>query len=276
MPASLDLQLCKRVGYGNAKELFQEISSPNTKRNSIVEMSHHHSELSSVAENYLLCLYMLSEEGVETTFRELSTRLRSLPEGERLGTSTSSVAGMLRRMAKDGLVTVTPSKEVVLTTSGSHSARDMVRRHRIAERMVVDLLGVELHRAHIEAHRLEHAISPELLENIVQKLGNPSKCPFGGPIPGSGHRKDIRTKIPLDKAELNREYFIDRVPEEDTALLQYLVEKEILPDRVISVSEKAAYRGIIVIQGPSGMSVPLGVDVANRILITKEAPADND
>jgi DtxR family Mn-dependent transcriptional regulator len=237
-----------------------------------MDTDHQPSELSSVAENYLLCLYMLSEEGVETTFRELSARLRSLPEGERLGTSTSSVAGMLRRMAKEGLVSVTPSKEVVLTASGAHSAKDMVRRHRIAERMVVDLLGVELHRAHIEAHRLEHAISPELLESIVKKLGNPQKCPFGGPIPGSGYSKDTRIKIPLDKAKINHKYFIDRVPEEDTVLIQYLVEKEILPDKVIAVSEKAAYRGIIVVQGPSGGAVPLGVDVANRILITEEAP----
>lgn len=237
-----------------------------------METNHHQPELSSVAENYLLCLYMLSEEGVETTFKELSARLRSLPEGERLGTSTSSVAGMLRRMAKDDLVNVTPSKEVVLTDSGAHFAKDMVRRHRIAERMVVDLLGVELHRAHVEAHRLEHAISPELLENIVKKLGNPSKCPFGGPIPGSGYSNDTRTKIPLDKAEINRQYFIDRVPEDDTALLEYLVEKEILPDKEIAVAEKAAYRGIIVIRGPAGISVPLGVEVANRILISEEAP----
>lgn len=237
-----------------------------------MDTHHQPSELSSVAENYLLCLYMLSEEGVETTFRELSNRLRSLPEGERLGTSTSSVAGMLRRMAKEGLVNVSTSKEVVLTDSGAHFAQDMVRRHRIAEKMVVDLLGVELHRAHIEAHRLEHAISPELLENIVRKLGNPNKCPFGGPIPGSGYDKDTRTKIPLAKAEIHRKYFIDRVPEEDTTLLQYLVEKEILPDNVIAVSEKAAYRGIIVIQGPSEISVPLGVEVANRILVAADAP----
>ena len=90
-------------------------------------------ELSSVAENYLLCLYTLQEEGLEPNFKNLSARLRNLPEGERLGTSTSSVAGMLRRMAKEGLVDITSNKEVLLTNTGSANAKDMLRRHRIAE-----------------------------------------------------------------------------------------------------------------------------------------------
>ena len=79
-------------------------------------------ELSSVAENYLLCLYTLHEEGLDPNFKNLSARLRDLPEGERLGTSTSSVAGMLRRMAKEGLVDITSNKEVILTNTGSANA----------------------------------------------------------------------------------------------------------------------------------------------------------
>ena len=224
-------------------------------------------ELSSVAENYLLCLYTLQEEGLEPNFKNLSARLRNLPEGERLGTSTSSVAGMLRRMAKEGLVDITSNKEVLLTNTGSANAKDMVRRHRIAERMVVDLIGVPLHRAHIEAHRLEHAMSSELLETVTQKLGNPTTCPFGGLIPGHEPPRNYESRIPLNTGVENVQYLICRVPEEDTVLLEYLVDNEILPDNTVSLVENASYRGIIVIQNSSGTLVPLGTDVATRIII---------
>ncbi len=224
-------------------------------------------ELSSVAENYLLCLYTLDEEGLDSNFKNLSSRLRDLPEGERLGTSTSSVAGMLRRMAKEGLVDITSNKEVILTNTGSANAKDIVRRHRIAERMVVDLIGVPLHRAHIEAHRLEHAMSSEFLAAATQKLGNPSTCPFGGLIPGHELPRNYKSRISLNTGVENLQYVVCRVPEEDTVLLKYLVDNEILPDNTVSVVENAAYRGIIVIQNSVGASVPLGIDVATRIIV---------
>ena len=143
--------------------------------------------LSQVAENYLLSLYILGEEGLRATSGQLAEYIRTLPAGEGLGTTLPSITGMLRRMAREGLVEMTAAKEVKLTPRGVVLAEGMVRRHRLAERMVVDLLGLELHKAHEEAHRLEHAISPDLEVKIRERLGNPTTCPFGRPIPGSGY-----------------------------------------------------------------------------------------
>ena len=229
--------------------------------------------LSPVGENYLLSLYVLREEGAHVTLRQLADHLKGLPVGERLGTSLPSVAGMLRRMAREGLVETTSEKEVRLTERGWVLAEDMVRRHRLAERMVVDLLGVELYRAHIEAHRLEHAISPELLVKIAQRLGNPQTCPFGRPIPGSGVVETPHSSMPLDRAVPNTRYVVARVPEEDDDLLRFLVEQRILPGQEITVAEAAPYRGVLAINGPLEREVAVGLEVASRIWVH---PVDGD
>ena len=118
-------------------------------------------------------MYVLHEEGGAVTLGRLADYVKTIPAGEGLETSLPSVAGMVRRLARDGLLVTRPSREIILTDKGLEEAEDMVRRHRLAERLVVDILGIELHRAHIEAHRLEHAISPEVEERIVEILCNP-------------------------------------------------------------------------------------------------------
>ena len=223
--------------------------------------------LSPVAENYLLSLYVMGEEGLRATAGQLAEHLRGLPVGEGLGTSLPSVLGMLRRMAKEGLLELTPNKEVKLTSNGVVQAEGMVRRHRLAERMVVDMLGLELHKAHVEAHRLEHAISPDLESLIRDKLGNPTTCPFGGPIPGSGYIPSVSRKLTLDQAQSGTSYIVERVPEEDQALIVFLVEKSILPNKEIKVVEASPSRGIITIKTDTGEG-SLGYVVAGRIWVS--------
>ena len=136
--------------------------------------------LSQVAENYLLSLHVLVEEGLRATAGSLAKYIRTLPAREGLGTTLPSVLGMLQRMAREGLLELTSEKEVKLTPRGVVLAEGMVRRHRLAERMVVDLLGLELHKAHEEAHRLEHAISTDLEVKIRERLGIPQRVPLVG------------------------------------------------------------------------------------------------
>lgn len=216
-------------------------------------------------ENYLLSIYQLEEQGIRATLTQLAEQLKRLPAGEGLGTSLPSVGGMIRRMLREGLVESTPDKDFVLTRLGRQSAESMVRRHRLAERLVVDLLGLELHKAHVEAHRLEHAISPELEEKIAHRLGNPTTCPFGAPIPGSGYTPAGDT-IPLDQATVGQRLVIDRVPEDDQALLEYLVKNGLIPGRTAAVQDAAPYRGVITLLCDD-TSVVLGYEVATRIRV---------
>jgi DtxR family Mn-dependent transcriptional regulator len=216
-------------------------------------------------ENYLLSIFRLNEQGTRVTLTILSEHLKTLPTGEGLGTSLPSVGGMIRRMARERLVETKANKEVVLTTSGRKSAESIVRRHRLAERLVVDLLGMDMQVSHVEAHRLEHAISPNLEDRIVAVLNNPDTCPFGHPIPGSDYQPN-KNSMPLDMATEGEDMVIDSVPEDDQALLEYFVEKNILPGQKVRVNETSETRGVITLNCGAG-EVVFSYDIAAKIRV---------
>ena len=203
--------------------------------------------LSMATENYLLSIYRLDELGVRVTSSQLAEHLKTLPVGEGMGTSLPSVVGMVRRMVREGLVRKNSNKYVVLTREGQRFAEGIVRRHRLAERMVVDLLGLDIQKAHVEAHRLEHAISDELEGKIFDRLGGPTTCPFGHPIPGSGYVAPKRART-LDRSKAGQRLVIDRVPEDDQSLLEYFVENGLVPGREVVVREVSTSRGVISLE----------------------------
>ncbi|MFW6174552.1 MAG: metal-dependent transcriptional regulator [Chloroflexota bacterium] len=221
--------------------------------------------LTQAAENYLLAIYIVKEQGLDVTNSNLVSQLKRTPASEHLGTSLPSIAGMLRRMEREGLIRYTDSREIELTDEGQRQADTIVRRHRLAERMVVDLLGLELQKAHVEAHRLEHAMSEELEERIKAVLGNPGTCPFGHPIPGSGY-VPCQGSLPLSEAPVGESLIVDRIPEEESDLLEYLVSSELLPGAEVEVTESAPYRGVISLSTRQGSAV-LGAEVASRIWV---------
>ncbi len=216
-------------------------------------------------ENYLLSIFRLNEQGTRVTLTTLSEHLKTLPTDEGLGTSLPSVGGMIRRMTREKLVETKANKEVALTASGHKSAESVVRRHRLAERLVVDLLGMEPQVSHMEAHRLEHAISPNLEDRIVEALNNPDTCPFGHPIPGSGYKPNKNAK-PLDLAAEGEDLIIDSVPEDDQPLLEYFVEKNILPGQRVRVQETAETRGVITLACDDD-EVVFSYDIAAKIRV---------
>ena len=200
--------------------------------------------LSMTAENYLLSIYRLNEEDALVTLTQLAEHLKVLPEGEGLGTSLPTVGGMIRRLEREGLIAVDSKRQLSLTRKGTRHAESIVRRHRLAERMVVDMLDVELHRAHVEAHLLEHAISPYLEERIMKKLGMPTTSPFGYPIPGTDYVQKGES-FRLNEAEVGRDLVIDKIPVDDEVLLEHLVQNQVIPGNAIKVNEINTSTGII-------------------------------
>ena len=196
------------------------------------------------AENYLLSIYRLNEEDSIVTLTQLAEHLKMLPEGEGLGTSLPTVGGMIRRLEREGLITVDSKKQMSLTKKGGRHAESIVRRHRLAERMVVDMFDVELHRAHVEAHLLEHAISPYLEERIMEKLGMPNTSPFGYPIPGTDYVHKGES-FRLNEAEEGQKLEIDKIPVDDEVLLEHLVRNQVIPGNAIEVNEINTSTGII-------------------------------
>ncbi len=208
------------------------------------ELPPSRQRLSMTAENYLLSIYRLNEEDALVTLTQLAEHLKVLPEGEGLGTSLPTVGGMIRRLEREGLIAVDSKRQLSLTRKGTRHAESIVRRHRLAERMVVDMLDVELHRAHVEAHLLEHAISPYLEERIMKKLGMPTTSPFGYPIPGTDYVQKGES-FRLNEAEVGRDLVIDKIPVDDEVLLEHLVQNQVIPGNAIEVNEINTSTGII-------------------------------
>ncbi len=234
--------------------------------------SHREGEISHVAQNYLLSIYMMREEHGPITMSRLAEELATSPATEQLGTSLASVAGMIRRMKRDGLIDVLANKEIVFTKTGQVQAEAIMRRHQLAEKLLVDVLGLELHKVHVEAHRLEHAISPDVESRLNERLGNPLTCPFGHPIPGSGYAPPA-SSLPLAKVMAGAVVVVERIPEDDPKLIRYLSDSHVLPGAILKVTEVAPYKGTITME-VEGTQVVVGLQVAPRILVhPMEQPA---
>lgn len=135
----------------------------------------HHSDLIDTTEMYLRTVYELEEEGV--------TPLRARI-AERLGQSGPTVSQTVARMERDGLLNVAGDRHLELTDKGRHEAISVMRKHRLAERLLVDIIGLDWEDVHIEACRWEHVMSEAVERRIVAMLEKPLVCPHGNPIPG--------------------------------------------------------------------------------------------
>ena len=222
--------------------------------------------LSMAMENYLLSIFRLQEEGNTVTVTQLAEHLKTLPEAEGLGTSLPSVGAMVKRMEREGFVKIDlKNKQVTFTTAGFINAETIVRRHRLAERLVVDMFGVELYMAHTVAHLLEHAFDEYLETKILAKLGNPSISPYGYPIPGSNYVINKKAHT-LSSSEPNSKFLVDRIPVDDQSLLKYLVETNVIPGKIGTVKEINKSAGTISIIC-SGTESVFGLSVGNLIWV---------
>ena len=214
-------------------------------------------EVSVVVENYLQAIYKLKERDE----RVLPTRL-----AEVMNVSVATVVGTLKRLSKQGLVEVGSDKEVNFSARGRDLGEAVVRRHRLAERMLTELLGVEWHMAHAEAHRLEHAISPYVEERLAEALGYPKTNPFGLPIPGYGDDLLLPPMKALAKAREGEDTVVERVPEEDHRLLEYFDHSGLRPGTQIEVREVAPFKGTMTLALDETEMV-LGMEVAEKVLV---------
>ena len=216
-------------------------------------------QISNVAiDDYLTTIYRLEhDEGQAASAIRLA---------ERLGITPPSVAGMMKRLERDNLVAVDERKVIHLTPTGLERAEEMVRRHRLAECLLTEVLKVPWWRAYEEAHLLEHGISDVTEPHLFEALGRPAKSPFGYPIPGPGAPNGLSMRTAADLEE-GSSGVIDRVFEEDEALLQLFDEEGIRPGRTIEVGAIAHARGTITFH-IDGRAIVMGTHVARRIWIS--------
>ncbi|HLX89657.1 MAG TPA: metal-dependent transcriptional regulator [Acidimicrobiales bacterium] len=176
-------------------------------------------------EEYLETIQSLTEEGTPVIQARIA---------ERLGRSAPSVSEMLDRLAADGYV-VRSGRAISLTGPGRTLADSVIRKHRLAERLLVDIIGLPWHKVHVEAGRWEHVISDEVEARLVELLGNPTTCPHGNPIPGSaGDEDDAISQMSLAEVAPGAKVRVERITEEvelDMASLELLDRSGCIPGR---------------------------------------------
>ena len=178
-------------------------------------------EARTAFEEYAEAIFELKEDDLDVIQARIA---------ERLSVSRPAVSEMIRRMAADGLLTV--SDGIVLTDKGLALAERTVRRHRLAERFLTDVLGLSWAEAHVEAGKWEHVLSLPVETAMNRMLENPTTCPHGNPIPGSGYREaDL---VALSTLGVGDGFTVTRIPEElefTPGLLDFLEDNDILPGR---------------------------------------------
>ena len=187
-------------------------------------------QTSPATEEYLQAVYTLADEGGQV----ISARL-----AEFLRISAAAVSEMVHRLERDGLVRLDEKKEVRFTERGYAAASSIVRRHRLAERMLVDLLGYEWWKTHEEAERIEHAMSPEMEERLVRVLGDPQTCPHGNPMPGT----KPRPTRPLERLAPGERAAVERIPdqfEHEPGFLEYLDTQGVKPGVTVEMVARDA------------------------------------
>lgn len=213
------------------------------------------------------------EEYLETIYDIASENLpvRGARVADVMGVSAPTVADTVKRLTQQGYVTLGDGKQILLTNEGRQAAESLVRRHRLSERWLVDVLGMDWSNVHDEACKLEHALSPEVEERLAKALNRPSTCPHGNPIPG--YSLQAPTGIPLDQLEVGREAILLRISpegEKDPRLLNYLKDNGLVPGARIRMLEVAPWKGLMTV-GVGETSVPMGIEAASHLRVS---PAD--
>jgi DtxR family Mn-dependent transcriptional regulator len=211
-------------------------------------------------EEYLETMLSLSEEGVPVIQARIA---------ERLGRSAPSVSEMLDRLREDGYV-VRDGRRLSLTESGQALAEKVVRKHRLAERLLVDVIGLEWHKVHREAGRWEHVISDDVEARLVELLGDPATCPHGNPIPGSHSQAPSTPVRPLAEVEAGERVRLFRISEEvesNLGSLTLLDEGGFIPGVVAKVGDRdpEGNVGVTVEGGREAIRVPR--DLSDRLYV---------
>lgn len=183
---------------------------------------------------------------------------------EFMGVSAPSASEMLRRLEQQGYVRGADDG-FALTPSGLATATRVVRRLRLAERLLTDILKLELPKVYDEACKMEHVISDEVEARLAAVLGHPQTCPHGLPIPGAGGPP--APSRPLLDAPRGQRLRVASVPEEDAALLAYLVDQGLVPGAEVVVDEVAPFNGPVSVT-VGGVSRALGREVAARVRVS--------
>lgn len=221
--------------------------------------------LTATVEEYLETIYNMAAENETVIGARLAEKFHVAPP---------TVTEMLKRLVRDGYITMDQKRQVSLTEEGYRAAEAVLRRHRLTERFLTDMLGMQWHQVHEEACRLEHFISGAVEERVLASLNFPTTCPHGNPIPGQV--RSARTYLQdqgairlstVAKGEMVKILCISEVVEDEEALIHYLHDKGLTPGMKLTMLEPP-----VLSDESSGADCRLQVG-EQEIRISKAVPA---
>jgi DtxR family transcriptional regulator, Mn-dependent transcriptional regulator len=207
-------------------------------------------------EEYLEAMFKLSLSPGGITVGRLAAELSVAP---------SSVSEMLARLDAAGLVTRSDG-HVELTPDGRHEGASLVRRHRLSERFLVDVLAVPWDQVHDEACKFEHALSSDVEARLAERLGNPATCPHGHAIPDEHGELAEAAARPLADLQTGERGIISCVDEADPELLRYLASLGLLPETRVAIESVAPFGGPQLVR-VGRAQYALGREVAARVFV---------
>jgi DtxR family Mn-dependent transcriptional regulator len=215
--------------------------------------------------DYLSEIYRLGQGGVWVSTTALA---------ERLNVSGPAAVRMVRRLHQGGLLDHLPYRGVRLTPSGSKAALLGIRRHRLVERFLVDVLKFGWHEVHDEADELQKGITQRLEDRMDELMGHPATCPHGDPIPSRDGKMVELHDIPLTVVPPGAKGHISRVKTREPEKLHYLAEIGLVPGAPFELVNRAPFNGPLRLKlGPNNHEQVIGVELAAALWVISQIPA---
>jgi DtxR family Mn-dependent transcriptional regulator len=214
-------------------------------------------QLSQEAEEYIEAIYKLQKRNGRAKTNELAQTMHIVP---------GSITNTIEHLESHGLVTHKPYRGVKLTREGEKIALDIIRKHRLAERLLTDVLKADWSSVHEDACKLEHALTKNLADLLDERLGHPKYCPHGNPIPTENGFIEEHPCICLNDADAKESYVVERIIDEEHMDLQLLAEKNIKPQAVVTVVKRNAKKVVLRVEGKE---VCLSSTAAENVLLKK-------
>ncbi len=214
--------------------------------------------VSQAIEDYLKTIYHLQQGGASVTTKAIS---------EEMGISPASVTNMVKKLVQMDILRHTPYQDITLNRSGKKIAIAVIRRHRLLETFLKEVLGYRLDQIHEEAERLEHVISDKFVERMDEVLDRPTTDPHGSPIPSQNGKILVPFLVPLTSVDVGRSAVIHRLSHRDPERLRYIENLGLLPTVDVKILEKKPFNGPILIQMQAKRKEIIGHKLADQVWV---------
>src|SRR5688500_5463946 len=218
---------------------------------------------SQTVENYLNAIYVAQAPDDQRSLvpmGQLASALGVVP-----GTATT----MVKTLAESGLVRYEPYMGVRLTPAGERLAVMVLRRHRLIELFLVQVLAMNWSEVHEEAERLEHAVSERLIDRIDEMLGRPAVDPHGDPIPGPAGELNRQSYPDLLNSPIDTPLSVIRVTDQDADFLRFIEQRGLKPGQRIRIEARDATSDSVTLRSEDGVQTTIGTKAASKLLVSR-------